>query len=290
VNRKAPWFKLWASDFLSDNFVDAMTAEQIGWYCILLIRSWNHTPKGYLPNDEHLLASWCKVADPMSFKQRAKLVLDRFETSEDGSVIYHPKLMEQVESVCKTSENRAVAGSLGGKKSAAKRRSKHEAIATRLPIDTDTESDTDKNLKTLEREAEEIYSIYPRKVGKSDALRAIRKAITRELKAHPQAAEYLKSRTLQFAKSDAGNRGEYTPHPSTWFNGSRYNDDEREWQRSDERRQPMPDVRARATVSCDECSDQFPVEHIGRHMTKNPVRQFCSEKCLNEYQGRLVSA
>jgi hypothetical protein len=143
---------------------------------------------------------------------------------------------------------------------------------------------------TFEREAEEIYSVYPRKVGKTDALKAIRKAITRELKAHPRAAEYLKSRTLQFAKSDAGNRGEFTPHPATWFNQERYNDDDREWQRSDDRRQPVPDVRAHTTVSCDECSDQFPVEHIGRHMTKNPVRQFCSEKCLNEYQGRLVSA
>jgi hypothetical protein len=54
-------------------------------------------------------------------------------------------------------------------------------------------------------------------------------------------------------------------------------------------RRPV-DIPSRATVSCDECSDQFPVEHIGRHMAKNPVRQFCSEKCLNEYRGKLVSA
>jgi uncharacterized protein YdaU (DUF1376 family) len=142
---KAPWFKLWAPEFLSDNFVDAMTAEQIGWYCILLIRSWNHTPKGYLPNDEHLLAGWCKCAEAMTFKQRAKLVLDRFETTEDGRFIYHPKLIEQVSKLNQTSENRALAGQKGGKKSAEQKRSKRQAIATHLPTELELEVEQDKS-------------------------------------------------------------------------------------------------------------------------------------------------
>jgi 5-methylcytosine-specific restriction endonuclease McrA len=138
----------------------------------------------------------------------------------------------------------------------------------------------------LENQAEEIYKHYPRKVGKPAAIKAIISAIAKVKGDYA----FLEERTRAFAKSPAGNAGDFTPYPATWFNQERYNDDEREWQRSDDRRQPVPDVRARATVSCDECSDQFPVEHIGRHMTKNPVRQFCSEKCLNEYQERLVSA
>jgi uncharacterized protein YdaU (DUF1376 family) len=113
---KAPWFKLWAADFLSDNYVDAMTAEQIGWYCILLIRSWNSTPKGYLANDKQLLSKWCRDADPMSFEHRAQIVLDRFQTTEDGAFIYHPRIIEQVLSAAQVSEKRAEAGKRGGSK------------------------------------------------------------------------------------------------------------------------------------------------------------------------------
>lgn len=83
---------------------------------------------------------------------------------------------------------------------------------------------------------EEIYEKYPRKVGKRDAI----KAITMALKRLPQEmtwegkeedlAYWLLGRVEQFAKTPAGNRGYLTPHPSTWFNQSRYLDDPREWE------------------------------------------------------------
>lgn len=86
--------------------------------------------------------------------------------------------------------------------------------------------------------AEEIYALYPKHVGKEDAL----KAITAALKNHP--AGYLLDKTGQFAAAvgawpssyryfqDGGDR---CPHPATWFNSGRYADDPREWRRAGSR-------------------------------------------------------
>ena len=81
----------------------------------------------------------------------------------------------------------------------------------------------------------QIYEAYPRKVGKRDALRSIERALRRlpqELAWEGSEEDldfWLLSRVELYAKTPAGNRGYLTPHPSTWFNQSRYLDDEKEW-------------------------------------------------------------
>lgn len=82
-------------------------------------------------------------------------------------------------------------------------------------------------------QAEGIYQAYPRHVGKPDAMRAIAKAI-KLLGKRPEigegAAKWLLERTQAFAASPAGKAGQYCPHPATWFNGGRFDDDPTEWQ------------------------------------------------------------
>jgi hypothetical protein len=86
----------------------------------------------------------------------------------------------------------------------------------------------------------DIYKPYPRKVGRPNALKAIRGAIVRLLNGESgnpisnvdEAVVYLCQRTAIFARSPAGNNGQYTPHPATWFNQSRYLDDESEWSKT----------------------------------------------------------
>ena len=88
-------------------------------------------------------------------------------------------------------------------------------------------------------EAQQIYELYPRKVAKPKALIAIHKAIEREAKrlgGEPEAIAYIKLQTQKFARAPATKakveRGEieFIPHPSTWFNQERFND-EAEWRR-----------------------------------------------------------
>ena len=84
---------------------------------------------------------------------------------------------------------------------------------------------------------EEIYRAYPKHVGKPKALQAIASAVKRLRKERPEldALAYLKQRTEAFAKvrqriHEADKTQErFTPHPSTWFHQSRYDDDESTW-------------------------------------------------------------
>lgn len=76
--------------------------------------------------------------------------------------------------------------------------------------------------------AEEIYKAYPKKVGKPAALRAIANALTKD--------EYdsLYQKTIAFAEARKDQEKNFTPHPSTWFNQERYNDDPSTWRKDDE--------------------------------------------------------
>lgn len=83
-------------------------------------------------------------------------------------------------------------------------------------------------------DAERVYLLFPKKVGKEAALAAITKA----LKKHP--TEYVLDKTNQFARCVAdwpmsyryfNDGADRCPHPSTWFNEGRYEDDPSEWRR-----------------------------------------------------------
>lgn len=86
------------------------------------------------------------------------------------------------------------------------------------------------NKETLPKEilketaAEEIYQAYPLKVGRPQALKAILKASRK----FPMAV--LFDRTKAYAAARNGDT-EFMPHPATWFNQERFNDDPSTWVR-----------------------------------------------------------
>ncbi len=97
--------------------------------------------------------------------------------------------------------------------------------------------------------AEGIYEVYPRKVGRAAAVKAIVAALRRVQRGEyqdkamdlPSAADGIRRRAEMFAKSDSGRRGKMTPHPATWFNRSSYLDDPKEWDAETPREKaPMP--------------------------------------------------
>ena len=71
---------------------------------------------------------------------------------------------------------------------------------------------------------EAIYQAYPLKVGKVPALKSISKAILKI------PAEELLKKVQAFNAVRNGNL-DYCPHPATWFNQERYNDDPSTWVR-----------------------------------------------------------
>ena len=130
--------------------------------------------------------------------------------------------------------------------------------------DTDTDTDTDTEASTKDfcstdpsveaatrpeplhaADLERIYLAYPRHVGKGKAIEAIRRAVIHLASGEdlpkltrPEALSMLHEKATRFARSPAGDAGDYTPHPATWFGQKRYLDDEKEWERgSDQRNQ-----------------------------------------------------
>jgi hypothetical protein len=87
--------------------------------------------------------------------------------------------------------------------------------------------------------AEQIYALYPRKVGKVTALRAIE----RVLKAGKVPPEDLLVTVRNYARAPAtwpAGDEVFIPHPATWFNSGRYDDDPREWLRGPSDLNPEP--------------------------------------------------
>lgn len=80
----------------------------------------------------------------------------------------------------------------------------------------------------IEIQASTVYSHYPRKVGRPGALRKIAKAI------RASGYDYVLDRVKQFAAAWADapkSELQYCPHPATWFNQERYNDEPETWNR-----------------------------------------------------------
>lgn len=71
--------------------------------------------------------------------------------------------------------------------------------------------------------AEEIYNAYPRKVGRPNALKAIRRALIEK------RGEALLEATKRFSEERRGQDATFTPHPATWFGQKRYEDDPATW-------------------------------------------------------------
>lgn len=86
-----------------------------------------------------------------------------------------------------------------------------------------------KTARPIEVSPEEVYSAYPRKVGKPVALNSIKRAF----KATPPAEVLAKTKAFAAATSQwPDDEKRFIPHPSTWFNQQRFNDDPETWKRS----------------------------------------------------------
>jgi uncharacterized protein YdaU (DUF1376 family) len=211
----APWYKRFAADFVADPYVRAMTYEQQGWFSALLDLSWIHTPQAYLPNDKQMLSKCLGLLEQNSqqhFIDNCGDVLGRFQTTQDGRFIYHPKMLEQAVKMGKVSESRADAGRKGGQVSAKQLLSKPEANAKQLPVDSDV--DSDKRI-TLEPDEcypsdliEEIHSVYPKPERSQRCLVAIYSAaveVSRRLNlGKPEALRHLRDRAATYKRLKSG--------------------------------------------------------------------------------------
>ena len=79
---------------------------------------------------------------------------------------------------------------------------------------------------------DDFWHAYPRKVGKqaaAKAFQAVSKVSTRQAAAIVTAAQAYGASVAKWPKD----RQEYVPHPATWLNQGRYDDDPAEWARNE---------------------------------------------------------
>ena len=101
--------------------------------------------------------------------------------------------------------------------------------------------DKDKSLSRKKASAEPdgfaaFYAAYPRRVAKANAAKAFVAAVStirgRDGPGGEDPEGYLISAAQAFAASDIGKGDQqYIPHPATWLNGGRFDDDPQSWRR-----------------------------------------------------------
>jgi hypothetical protein len=72
--------------------------------------------------------------------------------------------------------------------------------------------------------AETIYTEYPRRESKPAAIKAILKALK------TNSPDFLLERTQAYAAAIGWKDRQFIPHPATWFNNERFNDNPQEWE------------------------------------------------------------
>jgi uncharacterized protein YdaU (DUF1376 family) len=219
-----PYMQFYVADYLADT--THLTAEEHGAYMLLLFSYWQ-TGKplridrlatvARIPNDR-----WVSVAETLS---------EFFHVTETHWVQFRVEAdLEAVNSKVVTASN---AGKASARAKALKKQQELNECSTGVDdplqrnvnhIDTDTY--TDKNTKSSSPAADDLFpkfwKLYPNKKGKAAAEKAWKKLkVTDDL--FNLIAQGLAKQCASQAWTKDG--GQFIPHPSTWLNGKRWEDE-----------------------------------------------------------------
>lgn len=199
----------------------SVRAEALGAWVIAGTWSADNMTDGFVP--QSVLLDWPISGDAVGALCDAGLWL-----REDGGIRFHDWCEYQPtrEQLQAKHEAKVAAGSIGGQRSAEARRSKAEAKskqneATAKPEpEPEPEPVPDKNTSSPKAMAfDEFWSVWPRKEGKANAVKAYEKALKRI--SEPELLEKVRA----YVSSPARPEVRFVPHAATWLNGERWLDD-----------------------------------------------------------------
>lgn len=219
-----PYMQFYVADYLADT--THLTAEEHGAYMLLLFSYWQ-TGKplridrlatvARIPNER-----WPSVADTLS---------EFFHVTETHWVQFRVEAdLEAVNSKVVTASN---AGKASARAKALKKQQELNDRSTSVddPLQRngnhkDTDTDTDKNTNNTPPMVDDLFpkfwKLYPNKKGKAAAEKAWKKLkVTADL--FGQIAEGLAAQVVCEAWVKDG--GQFIPHPATWLNGKRWEDE-----------------------------------------------------------------
>lgn len=117
---QCPYFHFYPNDFSSDRNVEAMTAEEVGAYILLICKSWSEEPVASIPDDDRILSRWARMSPERWSACRAS-VLAAFKLGKDGR--WHQKRLRlEYDKLRRIQKNRSESGKLGAEKRHGKSR------------------------------------------------------------------------------------------------------------------------------------------------------------------------
>jgi len=264
---KLPWFPFYPADWLSDSKVASMNLEEQGAYLRLLCFCWR---EGRIPTDPRSIARLLSLPDDDG--ARLWSVLEPCFTTSGTN----PRLEREREAQQEKRKLRSIAGIAGNEKrwscdrnaiangsqiiaSQSQSQSQNQSQIEEVlqPFLTLTSEGSERSGKTGARTREvsapagfdEFWAAYPKKVGKGDARKAWQKIRpSRDLLEKILEAIESQLDSWQWRRDS----GQFIPHPATWLNQSRWEDEpgpstapslrpeEDEWQREKRRLLAIP--------------------------------------------------
>jgi len=213
-----PWYKRYPADFIAGTL--ALTLEQKGAYSIVLDLMYDQG--GPIPDDPKWIARVCGCS-VRKWKAIRQILINHGKIEAENDVLINFRVEKEAENSAKEARKLAENGAKGGLKRAenlTKVNGNSHLAKKGLPKTakhTRSQSpETRKEKEYKEKEFDEFWAAYPRKVGKGQA----RKAYATALKTTDAAI--LLTAVQRIPKPEDM---EFFPHPSTWLNGERWLDE-----------------------------------------------------------------
>lgn len=205
---------IWHNDFLQSPDVVTMSHQEIGIYTLLLLWQWESSGC-ILKDDDKFLEVITRVN---SEQERVALrgVLERcFTRNSEG--VFNKVMLHQYEEKKAYHQVAVESGKRGGRK--PKKMPKGTPKPPRRVKKPSPPPSPSPPKKRYSSEFEQFWSVYPRKIGKADALAAWKKSENER----PDVSVLIETvRAVQGAGGFADK--EYIPYPSTWLRGRRWED------------------------------------------------------------------
>jgi len=207
MSDELPYWKFMALKWIGGN-IQAHDMTTQGIFINLCAMAWRDG--GYVENNHGKLSRLLRV-DKQTLASAIQLLLDDdLLVEKDGEGLSSKFILLQLDERNVLSSKRSKAGRKGGKAKQLNRRSNCQANVKQTPSILESESE-----KELEEES--IYKHYPKKVGKSAAIKAIKAAC----KVKTIDAAHILERTKAFATATAtwpDQDRQFIPNPATWYN------------------------------------------------------------------------
>jgi hypothetical protein len=253
---KLPAFQFYPGDWRKDPGIQSLTLEQRGAWLEIMCLMHEAKPRGYLvlngkpfPEDSLGRLLGFREVDLLNQNQTTgishllTLLVERGVASKDQETgaIYCRRMVRD-EEIRKT---RAECGKLGGNPLLVKQNSTKSANGGQQKptpsssVSVSSSEDTMGLPMGAAVSAEQVYEEFPNKVARPKAIEAINRAAQKACQKAKEAGfsdcmAYLLDRTLAFSAATAKwqeSERTYIPHPTTWFNQERFNDDPKTWER-----------------------------------------------------------